>query len=190
MEKFAVPGAGGILEQTINQTKYILIQDRCKEDAPDEYGLMEIPAGKIREFENIYDCLRREVKEETGLDVVEIQGEDEATIIEHGKYSVLNYTPFSSSQNLKGEYPIMVQIFLCKVQGKLETSTNETKNLRWIALPDLQQKLETDEHTFYPMHITTLKKYLSLFAEHIRKRRSSQTASLLNSNIARHKEVG
>ncbi len=41
--------------------------------------MIEIPAGEIREFENIYDCLRREIHEETGLEVTYIEGEDEAS---------------------------------------------------------------------------------------------------------------
>ena len=65
-----------------------------------ENGLVEIPAGKIREFENIYDCLRREISEETGLEVTYIQGEEESVIVEHNGYKVLNYTPFSCSQNI------------------------------------------------------------------------------------------
>ncbi len=61
MEKFAISGAGGIIEKCIEGVDCILIQDRFKEDAPLEKGLIEIPAGKIREYENIFDCLRREI---------------------------------------------------------------------------------------------------------------------------------
>jgi len=61
MELFAKPGVGGIIEKNIDGIDYILIQDRCKDDAKLEYGLLEIPAGKIREFENVFDCLRREI---------------------------------------------------------------------------------------------------------------------------------
>ncbi len=51
MELFAKPGVGGIIEKNIDGIDYILVQDRCKADAKSEYGLLEIPAGKIREFE-------------------------------------------------------------------------------------------------------------------------------------------
>jgi len=97
MELFAKPGVGGIIEKHIDGIDYILIQERCKNDAKSESGLIEIPAGKIREFENIFDCLRREVYEETGLIVVNIEGENEATYYESNGYKVINYTPFSSS---------------------------------------------------------------------------------------------
>jgi len=116
MELFAKPGVGGIIEKNIDGVDYILVQDRHKKDEMIETGLIEIPAGKIREFENIFECLRREIWEETGLEVTYIAGEKEAKIFESNGYKVLNYTPFSSSQNIQGIYPIMVQTFLCKAK--------------------------------------------------------------------------
>lgn len=162
MELFTKPGVGGIIEKRIHNIDYILIQERCKEDAESEYGLLEIPAGKIREFENIYDCLRREVKEETGLTVSLIQGEEDAMVLELNGYRVLNYTPFSCSQNIKGTYPILVETFICSTTGDMLYESNETKNLRWISLSDLENLLSSNIEIFYPMHVITLKKYLKM----------------------------
>ncbi|MFZ5966974.1 MAG: NUDIX hydrolase [Bacillota bacterium] len=162
MERFMKPGAAGIIERVTEGIKYILVQERYKEDAPLEEGLIEIPAGKIREFENIYDCLRREIKEETGLDVVEIEGEKDSMIIESNGYKVLSYTPFASSQNIEGTYPIMVQAFICRVEGDLLSSSNEAKFLRWISLRELENLLKENWDQFYPMHVNTLKKYLEM----------------------------
>ncbi len=161
-EKFMMPGAGGIIEKSISGIKHILVQERYKHDAPLEKGLIEIPAGKIREFENIYDCLRREIKEETGLEVVEIEGETSSMVIESNGYKVLSYEPFASSQNIEGTYPIMVQTFICKVKGDLVTSTNETRFLRWVSLEELENILEYQCNSFYPMHVNALRKYLKL----------------------------
>jgi len=162
MELFAKPGVGGIIEKNFDGIDYILIQDRCKDDAKLEYGLLEIPAGKIREFENIFDCLRREIWEETGLKVTNIKGEDEAIVLESNGYKVLNYTPFSCSQNIQGTYPIMVQTFICNADGELLNKSNETKNSRWIPLIELKELLEGDKSLFYPMHVTTLERYLEM----------------------------
>lgn len=162
MELLSKPGVGGIIEKTINGVESILIQDRYKDDAKSEMGLLEIPAGKIREFENIFDCLRREILEETGLQVTYIEGEDEAVFIESHGYKVLNYTPFSCSQNIQGTYPIMVQTFICNAAGDLLQKTNETKNIKWVSLIELKELLEGNKHLFYPMHVTTLEKYLNM----------------------------
>lgn len=144
MESFAKPGVGGIIEKNIDGIDYILVQDRCKDEAKSEFGLLEIPAGKIREFENIFDCLRREIWEETGLKVTNITGENETIVFESNGYKVLNYSPFSCSQNLQGTYPIMVQIFICNADGELLNKSNETKNIRWIPLVELKDLLESN----------------------------------------------
>lgn len=162
MERFAIPGAGGLIEKWIDGVDYILVQERCKDDAQTESGLIEIPAGKVREYENIFDCLRREVKEETGLDITEIEGEAESQIYECNGYKVLNYIPFNCSQNIHGYYPIMVQIFICRVSGELLKSSDETKNIRWMPLSELSRNMKSDEKRFYPMHVCTLKEYLKM----------------------------
>lgn len=162
MEKFMIPGAGGILERSVGGVKYILLQERHKKEAPMEEGLIEIPAGKIREFESIYDCLRREIKEETGLDVVHIEGEEDSIIYESNGYKVISYEPFASSQNIEGTYPIMVQTFICQVQGELVPGTNETRSLRWVSIDELKELLESRPGRFYPMHVNTLRKYIGM----------------------------
>jgi NTP pyrophosphohydrolases including oxidative damage repair enzymes len=162
MELFAKPGAGGIIEKKVNGEDCILIQERYKEGSEGGNGLIEIPAGKIREFENIFDCLRREIWEETGLTVVEIEGEREAVTIDLNGYKVINYTPFVCSQNIEGSYSIMVQTFICRVKGEVLKRTNETRNIRWVRLCDLKRILDSNEKGFYPMHVETLKKYLMM----------------------------
>lgn len=167
-EKFAIPGVGGIMVKEESGKKYILIQERFKEDAILETGMLEIPAGKIREFENIFDCLRREINEETGYTVSCIEGEKEAEKIVQNGYTVLNYKPFSCSQNIDGKYPIMVQVFICHLSTEKGgiTESSEAKNIRWVEINELK-KLLKNENRFYPMHISTLRKYLK------RKQKSS-----------------
>lgn len=160
MEKFAIPGAGAIIRRIHNGVEQILLQERCKKDAPLENGLLEIPAGKIREFESIFDTIRREVKEETGLDIIRIEGEEESSIHAANGYRVLNFKPFSCSQNLEGAYPIMVCIFLCTAEGPLLSSSDEAKNFIWIGREELAGILEEMPERIYPMHVDTLRSYL------------------------------
>jgi 8-oxo-dGTP pyrophosphatase MutT (NUDIX family) len=162
MESFTKPAASAIIEKTIDGKKYILIQQRFKEDAPEEDGMLEIPGGKIREFENIFDCLRREVREETGLEIIKIQGEDEAGITENKNYKVINYTPFACSQNTYGYYPIMTHIFICHAKGELLNHTDEAKNFRWISVEELACLLQENEKKVYTMEVAALKKYIEI----------------------------
>ena len=160
-EKLAIPGVGGLIINNINGVEHILLQTRHKSDAPNESGLIEIPAGKIRAFENIFDTLKREIKEETGLDVVEILGEKFSTVYEGNSYKVTNFMPFSCSQNLIGNYPIMVFVFICKVEGKLLLFSEEAMNFKWTSISEVRKLLESSQQSFYPMHVDTLKKYIN-----------------------------
>ena len=53
-EIFAIPCVGAIIEKMISNEKYILVQTRQKEDGNETNGMIEVPAGKIREYENIH----------------------------------------------------------------------------------------------------------------------------------------
>lgn len=66
-EVFAKPCVGAIIEKNIGGIPHILLQTRQKSDGDKTNGKLEIPAGKIREYESVLDALRREVREETGL---------------------------------------------------------------------------------------------------------------------------
>lgn len=163
-ERFAIPGAGGLIRSRHGGEEWILVQERDKPGAPAETGLLEIPAGKVRAFESIYDCLRREIREETGCVVARIQGEEEAVSVSLHGYRVLSYTPYSSAQNLEGVYPIMVQTFLCDVDGPPAegfTRSNESRHIRWIRRKELARLVREEPARFYPMHLATLRRYLS-----------------------------
>ena len=62
-----------IIERTLDRTVEIVVQTRNK---PGESEQIELPGGRIEPYESLVTALSREVKEETGLDVVEIEGED------------------------------------------------------------------------------------------------------------------
>lgn len=159
VEKFAIPGVGGIIESQIKGEKAVLIQTR-KKDSREGSGYFEIPAGKIREFENIFDCLRREIKEETGLDVKEISGESKLSTVNGDDYKVIGYEPFYCSQNIKGQYPIMVSTFICKVEGEMLKSSEEAESIGFVKISELRKELLENRENFYPMHIAALEKYL------------------------------
>lgn len=159
-EVFAKPAAGAIIRRTINGTEHILIQERLKQSDTKDNGLIEIPAGKIREYENIFDGLRREVFEETGLRLVKIEGEEEAAASKCRGCTVISFNPFYSSQNLNGIYSIILQTFICEAEGEPFEKSDESVNIRWIPVEELKELLLTSEDRFFPMHINALKKYI------------------------------
>ena len=142
MEKFAIPCVAAIIEKIVNNEKYILIQTRQKEDGAETNGMLEVPAGKIREYENIFRALRREVKEETGLTITKILGEDRQIPNLIGGNEVISYTPYCVTQNLSGAYSIILNTFLCEAEGELLTETNESQNIHWMKIEELKKFLK------------------------------------------------
>lgn len=165
-EIFVATCVGGILEKEIDGRLHILLQERSKTEAPQESGLLETPAGKMRAGEDVFAALRREVKEETGLHITHIFNEEQAeTYAAHG-YKTNRVTPFSCTQNMKAGYPIMVLLFRCRVRGTLLSKSDEAQNFQWIAVEALQALLQKEAERFYPMHVSALFKYCNEKTSH------------------------
>ena len=139
MEKFTVPCVAAIIEKIVNNEKYILIQTRQKEDVAETNGMLELLVGKIREYENIFEALRREVKEETGLSITKILGEDNQISNFIKGNEVISYTPYCITQNLSGAYSIILNTFLCEAKRELLTETNESQNIHWIKIEEFKK---------------------------------------------------
>ena len=162
MEKFTVPCVAAIIEKITNNEKYILIQTRQKEDGAETNEMLELPDGKIREYENIFETLRREVKEETGLSITKILGEDNQISNFIKGNEVISYTPYCITQNLSGAYSIILNTFLCEAKGELLTETNESQNIHWIKIKELKKILKNNPEKIFLFHINALQKYLKL----------------------------
>ena len=162
MEKFTVPCVAAIIEKITNNEKYILIQTRQKEDGAETNEMLELPAGKIREYENIFEALRREVKEETGLSITKILGEDNQISNFIKGNEVISYTPYCITQNLSGAYSIILNTFLCEAKGELLTETNESQNIHWIKIKELKKIFKNYPEKIFLLHINALQKYLGI----------------------------
>jgi possible NTP pyrophosphohydrolase len=162
MEKFTVPCVAAIIEKITNNEKYILIQTRQKEDGAETNEMLELPDGKIREYENIFETLRREVKEETGLSITKILGEDNQISNFIKGNEVISYTPYCITQNLSGAYSIILNTFLCEAKGELLTETNESQNIHWIKIKELKKIFKNYPEKIFLLHINVLQKYLGI----------------------------
>lgn len=162
MEKFTVPCVAAIIEKITNNEKYILIQTRQKEDGAETNEMLELPDGKIREYENIFETLRREVKEEIGLSITKILGEDNQISNFIKGNEVISYTPYCITQNLSGAYSIILNTFLCEAKGELLTETNESQNIHWIKIKELKKIFKNYPEKIFLLHINALQKYLGI----------------------------
>lgn len=161
-ELFAIPCVSALITKIVDNKEYILIQDREKEDGFETNGLLEIPAGKIREYENIFLALRREVKEETGLNITKIYGEEDSRFLDISGNETVVFSPYCVTQNLSGAYSIILNTFLCEADGILLYRSDETANIRWIEKSELKKIVEFYPEKIFLMHIHTLRKYLKI----------------------------
>lgn len=159
-ETFAKPCVGAIIEKVIDNDKYILIQTRQKEGGNETNGMIEIPAGKIRDYEDIFSTLRREVFEETGLKITKISGEDSSVYTRTGNVTTVSFSPYCITQNLSGAYSIILNTFICEAEGDLRKHSNETENVHWEKVENVEELLKENPEKIFFMHINALKKYL------------------------------
>lgn len=159
-ETFAIPAVGAIIVKRIEDDELILVQNRKKNNRDGMDGLLEIPAGKIREYENIFEALRREIWEETGLHITTIRGEDESTFLDVKGNKTIMFSPYCVTQNLSGAYSIVLSTFVCEAEGELLERTDETENIRWMRRDTLKEIGDNYPENIFLMHVNALRKYL------------------------------
>jgi len=153
-----------ILMREQNTTTEIFLQTRWKPDVSPTYsGLFEIPAGGIDAYENVYDALRREVKEECGLEIKNILNDYQSPIIEprpHDKAFI--FKPFICQEALETNdgLPWIGFVFLCEVEGKAELNPAEAKDPQWISIPELKTLIESAPEQFFPLQLPVLQYFV------------------------------
>src|SRR5438552_14767154 len=95
----------------------ILVQTRWKPERDPLYsGTLEIPAGGMHVYENVYDAVKREVLEETGLRVTSFSPDIRTKTYAPKDDDCFAFVPFCCQQQLKGGLPRVGFVFLCQVE--------------------------------------------------------------------------
>ena len=160
-----------ILMRRRNDTIEIFLQTRWKPTVSPMYsGMLEIPAGVIDAYENVYDALRREVKEECGLEIVKIVDDYQGQIVEprpHDKSFV--FKPFICQEALETNngLPWMGFVFLCEVEGEVRVDASEAKDPRWVSITELKEILKTSQEKIFPLQLPVLKYFIEYAENHL-----------------------
>lgn len=57
---------------------------------------------------------------------------------------------------------MILNTFLCEAEGDLIESTNETENVHWEKVSEIERLLRENPEKIFFMHINALKKYLKV----------------------------
>lgn len=150
--------ARAFIEREENGITEIVIQTRNKKNEQ----ALELPGGRLELYEPILDGLKREVSEETGLTVVEVEG-SEKRIDTRGinpDFEVECLEPFCVYQTVKGPVDSVGMYFICKVEGSLLTVGDDTKDIRWETVDEVNRLMFKNPRQFSDVDRAGLKYYL------------------------------
>lgn len=158
------PIVSAILQKKNKDGLKIFMQTRWKPHINSPYsGMLEIPAGGIDAYEDVYEALKREVKEECGLDVVKIindfRGKTEEPAIGDKSFA---FQPFICQQVLstRNGLPWIGFVFLCEVEGEVKMQDTEARNPAWVSLDELEKMITTQSENIFLLQLPVLKFYL------------------------------
>lgn len=158
--EFCALGVGAIIEKDLNGKHYVLIQNRIRIDDVTQNHLIEVPCGKVRTTQNIFDILKYRVKEETGLIVTNIKGQDDI-YNGHPNYFIQGGKPFYMCQNVEKLFPMCILFYICKAEsGKMKSNSDAATDIRWVSIEELKELLITKQELFFPFVYEALKAYV------------------------------
>ena len=156
-----IPVVSAIIERQNKGEAEVLIQTRWKPERDPVYsGTLEIPAGWIDKYENVYDALRREVKEETGLEVTKITPDIHTKSYSPRDDESFAFVPFCCQQQTKGGRPWIGFVFLCEVENKEPVpQDDEVRDIKWMKKIELKALFVKDPAKFFTLQLGVLDYY-------------------------------
>ena len=163
-----VPIVSAIIEREHDGEKEILVQTRWKPERDPQYsGTLEIPAGGIHPYEDVYDAVKREVWEETGLRVTGFYPDIHTKIYAPKDDDCFAFVPFCCQQQLKGGIPRVGFVFLCQVEdAEPMPQHDEVRDIRWMNVSELRQILADTPERIFTLQLGVLDYYLQYARSH------------------------
>lgn len=139
--------------------RQLLIQLRQRQGEPEVY---ELPGGRINEYEQMTDALKREIQEETGLRVIAVWGQ-EKKIVTSGSGGTNSFAmecvkPYAAYQTLAGPVDSFGVYFVCEVEGELIVEGDDTADVHWADREELTRLVQKKQ--FSEIDLPALLMYL------------------------------
>lgn len=147
----------GIIERGKGKSLQVLVQTRWKYSDARHSGFLEIPGGHIKLGETVFDALKREVKEETGLSITSIYPNKKVSVKGNDSDEGIAFVPFCG-QTFKGSSRIGF-VFLAKAKGKLiPKGVRDAKESHWVSFKELKELVKKKK--FWSYDLAALKYYI------------------------------
>ena len=158
---FPVPIVSAIIERQRGKVTEVLVQVRWKPARDPVYsGTFEIPAGGVGLYENVYDALKREVFEETGLRVIGFRPDVRTKTRSQKGDDVFAFVPFCCQQQLSGKARVGF-VFVCTVEGTDPVpAPAEVKEITWMATSELRRLIDGSPERIFTFQLPVLEFYL------------------------------
>lgn len=160
--RFALPFVAGIIEREHNGQRQFLIQTRQDGRNAIYNGTFEFVAGSLDKlYENIYETLAREIKEETGLTFKRIIEDSQTGVISAQKGdAAFGFRPFCCLQQLKNGAPWAGFVFRCEVEdGEPTPQEGETKDVRWVDADMVKKMISEKPEEFFTLELPAWQYY-------------------------------
>ncbi len=130
-----------IVERKVRGKTQILLQTRWKFSDARHSGMLEMPGGHIKSGEHIFDALKREIREETGLKVSKVWPSFDLHVLGPLEEKGDCFTPFCG-QSFLGSSRIGF-VFLVKASGTLiQRGVVDAKDPKWVSLEEVRKLLK------------------------------------------------
>jgi len=158
--RFPVPIVSAIIERERDGEVEVLVQTRWKPGKDPQYsGTLEIPAGTIELHENVYDALRREVYEETGLRVIGFRPDVQTRTHSQRGDEAFAFLPFCCQQQTRGKARVGF-VFVCTVEGGApRPGIGEVRETRWMTKGDLRRLMQERPEEIFAFQLAALDYY-------------------------------
>ena len=138
--------ARAIIERQGEAGTEIVLQTRNK--VHEDRKTTELPGGRLEPYESFYNALKREVKEETGLEIIFIEGQDSSLVTDSEGRRVECLRPYAVYQTLDGPVDSMGVYFLCRAEGELLSVGDETEDIEWVSVVEVAARLAENPAQF------------------------------------------
>lgn len=157
-EVLVLPNVYGLIRRPDESA--VLIQKRWKPRTdPDNLGKWELPGGKWRAGESAQDCLRRELREESGIDPGSIEGL--FAQYEHLGRRVETSTPALVVQLLARQSPSVLVIYSGYSDGQPAAEGDGARDATFMAVAELKRTLSEHPDAFTPLSFAALSELLA-----------------------------